>query len=603
MGEDLQTVKPERFGRYILLDRIGVGGMAEVFRAVMPGAGGFKRMFVVKRILSQFCQSPTFVEMFVREAKLGALLNHPNIAQVYDFGSVNGEYFLALEYLRGQDLLALMRRLRETKQRFPVSVAAFIAHQTAMGLAFAHDLRGPDGAALDIIHRDVTPSNIMCLGTGGVKLLDFGIARTVAESGVERTEEGGFRGKLAYMSPERIRNEAFDARSDLYSLGVVLWEILTGKRLFRGKNDVETLRNVLEMPVPPPSSLRPEIPASLDRVVARALARERRIATRRPGHGRRSRAHPGGDRLSIAPGRADAGRALWLRPSSSQIALACVTPELLAGLDQEPVVRERRPRARRLTASCRRWVAAAGATQQRRLWGALATAAALVATLGAVMGARAGGSVPHATPAPSLAATVTVPRSGGSSNRRRHSAAKGTRAGRRPMTMTTAGNIGRRPGRPVRTGPDARPPRRERRSLQARACAAVARQARRHRQWPLNRSLRRGGAASGPMRKWSSSGRARRRFGLCVALGLALVVRRERKPKRPARPSQRPPQRRPPHAEVGQARGPTRRRAARPRRAPGACFRMRRPTSRPACSRKPSGSTRRAMTPPRCLAS
>jgi Protein kinase domain len=411
VGEDLHTVKPERFGRYILLDRIGVGGMAEVFRAVMPGAGGFKRMFVLKRILSQFCQSPTFVEMFVREAKLGALLNHPNIAQVYDFGSVNGEYFLALEYLRGHDLLALMRRLREAKQRLPVSVAAFIAHQTATGLAFAHDLRGPDGGALDIIHRDVTPSNIMCLGTGGVKLLDFGIAKTVAESGVERTEEGGFRGKLAYMSPERIRNEAFDARSDLYSLGVVLWEILTGKRLFRGKNDVETLRNVLELSVPAPSSLRPEIPPSLDRVVARALARDPEDR------------YPTGQAMvdDLEPILAETSfqsrqvaqllvELYGSGPPSSQIALACVTPELLAGLDQEPVV----PTAGLgLGADAGLPALALGGqrTRQRRVWGALATAAGIVATLGAVMATRAGGSVPHVTPAPSLVTTVTVPRS------------------------------------------------------------------------------------------------------------------------------------------------------------------------------------------------
>lgn len=407
MVEDLQTVKPERFGRYILLDRIGIGGMAEVFRAVMPGAGGFKRMFVVKRILNQFCQSPTFVEMFVREAKLGALLNHPNIAQVYDFGNVNGEYFLALEYLRGHDLLALMRRLRETKQRFPVSVATFIAHQTALGLTFAHDLRGPDGAPLDIIHRDVTPSNIMCLGTGGVKLLDFGIAKTVGEAGVEQTEEGGFRGKLAYMSPERVRNEAFDARSDLYSLGVVLWEILTGKRLFRGKNDVDTLRNVLEMQVPPPSSLRPEIPASLDRVVARALARNQKDR------------YPTGQAMvdDLEPilaettfhSRQVSQMLVELYGSgvpSSQVALACLTPELLASLDQASTVPSGAPGAAadaRLAAHDR----GDRRTRRRLLWGGLAAAAVLVATLGVVR-TRAGGSVPHAAPPANLATTVTV---------------------------------------------------------------------------------------------------------------------------------------------------------------------------------------------------
>ena len=161
-------VKPTRFGRYILLDRIGVGGMAEVFRAVMPGPEGFKRTLVVKRILTQLCQSPTFVDMFVREARIGALLNHPNIAQVYDFGNVDGEYFLAMEYIRGGDILALMRRLRDVKQAFPVPVAVFVGHQVACGLAYAHELRGAEGAPMNLIHRDVTPSNIMCLRTGGV---------------------------------------------------------------------------------------------------------------------------------------------------------------------------------------------------------------------------------------------------------------------------------------------------------------------------------------------------------------------------------------------------------------------------------------------------
>ena len=337
MAGELQTIKPARFGRYILLDRIGVGGMAEVFRAVMPGPEGFKRTFVVKRILTQLCQSQTFVEMFVREARIGALLNHPNIAQVFDFGNVDGEYFLAMEYIRGADILAMMRRLRDTKQRLPVPIAVFVAHQVASGLAYAHGLRGADGETLNLIHRDVTPSNIMCLRTGGVKLLDFGIAKTVAESGVESTEKGEFRGKLAYMAPERVQDRPFDARSDLYSLGVVLWELLTGRRLFRGATDIETFKNVLEMEVSPPSTLRPEVPASLDAVVAQALARD-------PDQ-----------RFGSAQAMVDALEPILSETKyqsrlvsdlldelygtgvhSSQIALACVTPELLASVSEAP---------------------------------------------------------------------------------------------------------------------------------------------------------------------------------------------------------------------------------------------------------------------------
>ena len=153
-------------------------------------------------------------------------------------------------------------------------VAAFIAHEVATCLGYAHDLVGPDGKRMNIVHRDVSPSNIMCLRTGGVKLLDFGIAKAAGDS-TENTEQGLFKGKLAYVAPERIKNEPLDGRVDLFGLGVVLWEMLAGRRLFRGKSELETLNNVLEMQVPPPSSQRPDVPASLDAVVMRALERDR----------------------------------------------------------------------------------------------------------------------------------------------------------------------------------------------------------------------------------------------------------------------------------------------------------------------------------------
>jgi eukaryotic-like serine/threonine-protein kinase len=267
------STRPERFGRYVLLDRIGSGGMAEVFRAVMPGAQGFRQTFVVKRILAERSRAADFVEMFVQEARIGSMLSHPNIVQVFDFGNVGGDYFLAMEYLRGRDVQALMRRLRQESQLCPVPVATFIAHEVAVCLGYAHDLIGPDKKRLNIVHRDVSPSNIMCLRTGGVKLLDFGIAK--AGDQTENTEQGLFKGKLAYVAPERIKNEALDGRVDLFGLGVVLWEMLAGRRLFRGKSELETLNNVLEMPVPPPSTHRTDVPASLDRVVMRALERDR----------------------------------------------------------------------------------------------------------------------------------------------------------------------------------------------------------------------------------------------------------------------------------------------------------------------------------------
>jgi serine/threonine-protein kinase len=265
---------PEQFGRYVLVERIGRGGMAEVFRAVMPGAEGFRRTFVVKRILAELSQANDFVDMFVREARIGALLNHPSIVQMYDFGNVEGNYFLAMEYLRGRDVSAVLRRLRQVGQRCPIAVAAYVAREVAECLGYAHALVGADGKPLNIVHRDVSPSNIMCLTTGGVKLLDFGIAKAIGDTVVDRTERGAFKGKLSYMAPERIKRQPFDARSDLFSLGVVLWEMLAGKRLFRGASDAETLRNVTEAEVAPPSALRPDVPAALDFVVMRALERD-----------------------------------------------------------------------------------------------------------------------------------------------------------------------------------------------------------------------------------------------------------------------------------------------------------------------------------------
>ncbi|HEX3902412.1 MAG TPA: serine/threonine-protein kinase [Polyangia bacterium] len=267
-------IRPERFGRYILLDRIGSGGMAEVFRAVMPGVEGFQRTFVVKRILAERAQSPYFVDMFVQEARINALLHHPNIVQVFDFGNVGGTYFLAMEYVRGRDVSEILRRLRNYERPCPVGVAAFIAHEVAQALSYAHALCGGDGTPFNIVHRDVSPSNVICLRAGGVKLLDFGIAKALGEPEVEKTGQGLFKGKLSYIAPERIKDLPLDGRSDLFSLGVVLWELLAGQKLFRGKSDFQTLKNVAEMEIPAPSSLRPDVSPELDRVVARALARD-----------------------------------------------------------------------------------------------------------------------------------------------------------------------------------------------------------------------------------------------------------------------------------------------------------------------------------------
>lgn len=266
----------ERFGRYTLLENIGKGGMAEIFRAVASGVQGFQRVFVLKRILQEKCASREFIDMFVSEARISALLNHPNIVQIYDFGQINGSYFLTMEYLRGKDLLSVMRQLRASGKYMPPGLAAFIAHEVASGLHYAHSLKQVGGRTLNIVHRDVSPSNVMLLRAGGVKLLDFGIAKSATEAKTAglNTQNGLIKGKLSYLSPEQVRGTELDGRSDVFSLGVVLWEMLTGRRLFYDKSEFETMKNVLERPVPPPSTQRPDVPMPLDYIVVRALERD-----------------------------------------------------------------------------------------------------------------------------------------------------------------------------------------------------------------------------------------------------------------------------------------------------------------------------------------
>jgi eukaryotic-like serine/threonine-protein kinase len=271
----------DEFGRYRLLQMIGKGGMAEVFCAVAQGVQGFERVFVIKRIRPDRSDSPKFVQMFCEEARISALLHHPNIVEVYDFGQIDGAYFMAMEYLRGKDLSTVMRALRGRRDAMPPSLAAFIAREVARALHHAHTAAQPDGQAGGVVHRDVTPSNIMLMWTGGVKILDFGIARAAALARPDDRKLNKLEGKLAYLSPEQVRGTDVDRRSDIFSLGVVLWEMIAGQRLFVGVSELETMRNVLTQPIAAPSRRRDGVPAALDVIVARALARDpaRRYAT------------------------------------------------------------------------------------------------------------------------------------------------------------------------------------------------------------------------------------------------------------------------------------------------------------------------------------
>lgn len=250
-----------------------MGGMAEVFRARAHGPGGYQRELIIKRILPQLAADPSFIRAFVDEAKILGMLNHPNIVGAYDFGEDQGRHYLALEYLDGPSLAEIMGRRQQRQDPVPVGVAAFIAHEVCQGLAAVHALRQPNGALLDVIHRDVTPSNVLTTRTGGIKLLDFGIAK-INTTGTF-TRHGQIKGKAAYLAPEQIRGAPIDARVDLFALGIVLHELLTLRHLFHGEGgDVAAAYRIMEMAIPLPSAHRPDVPRSLETIVMRALARE-----------------------------------------------------------------------------------------------------------------------------------------------------------------------------------------------------------------------------------------------------------------------------------------------------------------------------------------
>jgi serine/threonine protein kinase len=243
--------------------------MAELFLARTHGPEGFEKLVVLKKILPNFAESPKFVRLFLDEARLAATLDHPHIAHVYDMGTVDGNYFFTMEYIHGQDLRALLRRTHRLNQMLPVDHAVQIVHATASALHYAHERRKPDGSSLEIVHRDVSPSNVLISYDGAIKLVDFGVAKA-ANSSV-KTRTGTLKGKIAYMSPEQAKGGAVDRRSDVFSLGIVMWETLTTQRLFHGDNDLATIQLIVNHKPQPPSELRPEISPELERIVLKTL--------------------------------------------------------------------------------------------------------------------------------------------------------------------------------------------------------------------------------------------------------------------------------------------------------------------------------------------
>src|SRR5215470_7924894 len=255
----------ESFGKYQLVKRVGAGGMAEVYVARSSVAQGLAKQLVIKKIHPAFARSKHFVKMFIDEAKIALGLNHPSIVQVFDFGHVSQAFFLAMEYVEGVDLLRLMQEGAKLGRRVPYGLCAYIVQQTAKGLDYAHRKTDEYGDELGIVHRDVSPQNILLSWDGGVKLTDFGIARArdVQE------EEGVVKGKFAYMSPEQARGLAVDRRSDIYSAGIVLYELACARPLFTGRGK-EVLEAVRAGAIPRPRSVDPNLPPALEEILLRA---------------------------------------------------------------------------------------------------------------------------------------------------------------------------------------------------------------------------------------------------------------------------------------------------------------------------------------------
>ncbi|MEM7605120.1 MAG: serine/threonine-protein kinase [Myxococcota bacterium] len=275
MTDDL----PEELGRYRILRRIGSGGMAEVFLAKSTGAEGIEKLLVLKRILPSFARSAKFITMFVDEAKVAMRLNHPNIVQVYAFEQFRRDFLLAMEQVDGPDLGRLVAAARQARKRVPPGLAAYIVQEVAKGLDYAHKRKDAGGAPMEIVHRDVSPQNVLISYEGVVKVADFGIAkaRMVSE------ETGVIKGKFAYMSPEQARGERVDHRSDVYSLGVLLAELLMGRTMYPGLQGLDVLAKVRDAELTLPKEVDPDVDDALDRIVRRAVAgdREHRYQTAR----------------------------------------------------------------------------------------------------------------------------------------------------------------------------------------------------------------------------------------------------------------------------------------------------------------------------------
>lgn len=265
----------EQMGKYQLIRKLASGGMAEVFLARSAGPLGFEKQLVVKRILPHLTEDPQFVEMFLAEARLAAMLNHAHIAQIFDFGQQDGRYFIAMEYIEGHNLRVLCRKAHERGVRLPFALCARLISMACEGLAYAHELTDPrHGRPLGLIHRDISADNLLLSRTGILKVVDFGIAKA-ASTWIPRTQTGLIKGKVAYMPPEQLLGKPLDARADLYALAVVLYELVAGRRPYEGESDVSLIQCILNEPMRDVRALREDVPKELEQIINRALSKDR----------------------------------------------------------------------------------------------------------------------------------------------------------------------------------------------------------------------------------------------------------------------------------------------------------------------------------------
>lgn len=266
----------ETFGKYVLLEKLATGGMAEVFLARGGGAENIGKFVAIKRILPQFADSPEFIDMFKEEAKIAVNLSHSNIVSIHEFGVQTKQFFLVMDYVEGRNLRQIGNRLKKNSITMSMDQMVYVIREVASGLDHAHRcLDGSTGKPLNITHRDISPQNIMISFEGEVKIVDFGIAK--AESQIENTRSGTLKGKFGYMSPEQADGQAVDLRTDIFSLGIVLWEMLANERLFVSNNEINTLRKIRECQIPSLRKMNPNVPQELEKIVQKALTRDRNL--------------------------------------------------------------------------------------------------------------------------------------------------------------------------------------------------------------------------------------------------------------------------------------------------------------------------------------